>query len=450
MSARARVLLACACLLVPLGTAGARQLPDPSTPPPTPTSAPAPESQSPPSNGDEPPDARPVGFRWKDGLSLRLGGHGHVDVKVRVQLDGASTEGLLPDDDDDASLDVARRRIGLEGELFDFVSFEIEREVTGDEPWRDVFVNVRPSAAVQVQGGQFRLPFSLDENTGATSLDFVYRSLAARNLAPGRDPGAMVHGRLLPRRVLRYELGVFRQDGRNARTRNAARVSGGRAVAARVLLQPWRTRRHTLEDLQFGVALTRSDVPEGRPGLRGETVLGFVFDQPDTPVLGVRRRTGLEARWRPGPFSVKAEYMRVETDRQGQSVDDDDLPPLLGQGWYVSGSWVLTGERKASGLTRPRRPVHRGGWGAIELAGRVESLAFRSRGGIGEPSTSPRAQVVPPASERVLTVGVNWYLNRHVKVQVNAVRETFADADRSPVPRQAVIVSQLVRVQFTL
>lgn len=391
-----------------------------------------------------------VRLEWKDGLSLRLGRHGRIDAKVRVQLDGARTDGLLPDEDDDASLDVARRRVGVEGELFDVIAFEIERELTGDEPWRDVFVNVRPIAAIQVQGGHFRLPFSLDENTGATSLDFVYRSLAARNLAPGRDPGAMLHGRVLPRRALRYELGVFRQDGRNARTRNLARVTGGRTVAGRAVLQPWRSATHPLEDLQVGAAFTRSDVPEGVPALRGETVLGLVIDTPNTPVLGARRRLGVEGRWRPGPASIKAEYMRVTTERRTQGVDDDDLPPLVASGWYVSGTWAVTGERKASGLARPRRAVHRGGPGAIELAGRIEVLEFRSRAGLGEPSTSPRAQVVVPASTRVLTVGVNWYLNPYVKVQINGVRESFPDASRSPLPGQGVILSQIVRVQLTL
>jgi hypothetical protein len=40
------------------------------------------------------------------------------------------------------------------------------------------------------------LPSSLDENTSPTNLDFVYRSLAANQLPPGRDRGVMVHGRL--------------------------------------------------------------------------------------------------------------------------------------------------------------------------------------------------------------------------------------------------------------
>ena len=406
-------------------------------------------AQSPekPADGEE-PDSKPVGFRWDKGLSLRLGGAGHIDFKARLQGDLQDSEGPT-DDGDDASFDFARRRVGIEGELFDLIEFQVERELTGDEPWRDVYVNVRPVTSLQVQGGHFRLPFSLDQNTGSTNLDFVYRSLAARQLAPGRDPGVMVHGRVLRRRLLRYEVGLFSDDGRNARTSNTSKVWGGTTLAGRVAVQPWRTMPSVLEDLQVGVAATRSEVPEGIPSLRGEAVLGSVFYDPDTPVLGLRRRTGVEARWRPGPFSLKSEYMRVTTAREEQSLDSTDLSPLLGSGWYVSGTWALTGERKARGLDEPRRPMLQGGIGAVELAIRTEALDFRSTGE-GEPSNSPRADVIPPVADRVFTFGINWYLNRYVKVQANVVRESFSDAQRSPTAGDPVIVSTLLRVQLTI
>src|SRR5690606_20606699 len=114
------------------------------------------------------------------------------------------------------------------------------------------------------------------------------------------------------------------------------------------------------------------DVPEGQPGLRGRTVFDERFYRPDVFVRGARRRLGLEGQWRPGPFSVKAELIRLTQERSGQSVEDTDLSALIGRGWYVSGTWAVTGERKADGLDNPRRPLFRGGPGAVELAVRVE------------------------------------------------------------------------------
>jgi phosphate-selective porin len=115
----------------------------------------------------------------------------------------------------------------------------------------------------------------------------------------------------------------------------------------------------------------------------------------------------------------------------------------------VSGTWALTGERKARGLDEPRLPLLQGGVGAIELAARAEALDFRSSGE-GEASNSPRADVIFPVADRVFTFGVNWYLNRYVKIQVDFVRESFSDPERSPSPGKPVILSTLLRFQFTI
>ena len=79
---------------------------------------------------------------------------------------------------------------------------------------------------------------------------------------------------------------------------------------------------------------------------------------------GERKRLGFEMRWRPGPLRVKAEYIDVTEQRLGQSVEDTDLSPLRAMGWYVSGTWAITGEKKADGLDAPKRPLFQGGFGA--------------------------------------------------------------------------------------
>ena len=67
----------------------------------------------------------------------------------------------------------------------------------------------------------------------------------------------------------------------------------------------------------------------------------------------------------------------MTTERRGQSVEDTDLSPLLATGWYVSGTWAITGEKKAAGLNKPRRPFLRGGLGAFETAVRFERAGIR-------------------------------------------------------------------------
>ena len=389
-----------------------------------------------------------VGFRWKGYPSLHLGKGTHIDLRARVQLDarGADSPG---NDSDEPETDFARRRIAVEGEIRGLVAFELDRELEGENAWRDVYANYKQFDFVQVQGGKFKLPFSLDENTSPTNLDFVYRSLAARLLAPGRDRGVMVHGRVLDRMV-RYELGVFDHDGRNARSRNPERVYGEQALAGRVLVQPFRSSKSILTDLQVGAAFTSSDLPEGTRSLRGTTTFEETFFDPDLWVLGRRERTGFEFRWRPGPFSFKSEYMRVTTDRRGQSVENSDLSALLATGWYVSGTWAITGESKADGLNKPRRPFMRGGFGAVEVAARIEDVKFTSAANDGVPSLSLRADLVAASSDRVTTIGANWYLNQWIKIQLNAIREALANPERRSLAAREPSWSFVTRFQFTM
>jgi phosphate-selective porin len=396
--------------------------------------------------GEEEKTTRRIAFRWDDHPSLLLGRNTNIDFRARLEGHGLYSEAEIGDPE---GFDIARRRIGIEGRILGDVEFQLEREFGDDDPWRDVYVNYRRFETVRVQAGKFKMPFSLDENTSAANLDFAYRSLAANQLAPGRERGVMVHGRLFD--IVRYEAGWFADEGRNARIANPERVAGGETRAGRLAVQPFRAADTILRDLQVGVAFTDSPVPEGIVGLRGRTVLDGPLFPAYLWVNGDRRRTGFEARWRPGPFSVKAEYMRVATERRGQSVEDTELPAFVATGWYASGTWFVTGERKADGGDKPRRSMLRGGFGAVELAGRLEGIRFASAASDdGPPSTSPRSPVVLPNSDRAATFGVNWYPVRGVKFQLNLIRETIRDPARGPLPERASFWSRIVRVQFSI
>ncbi|HEY6506456.1 MAG TPA: porin, partial [Vicinamibacterales bacterium] len=296
-----------------------------------------------------------------------------LDFGARVQLDGRTT----PAREDESDVDLSRKRVTLKGSLGADLEFEVETEIADDRPWRDVFVDYRPLAALRAQAGHFKLPFGLEATTGATRLDFVARSRAGSLLAPGRDWGAMAHGRLWRKR-LAYEVGGFAGQGQGAPT-----------WAARVASSPFAGTKGGLADLHVGVAVTNE--PTGGVVLRARTALGEDVFPTAFNVAGRRRRMGLEARWRPGPVSVAAEFVRVADDRRGQAISGDDLSPLVAQSWYVSGTWAVTGERKARGLDRPRRPFLHGGVGAIELAGRFERVTFGGGSGTEPASLSPRA-----------------------------------------------------------
>jgi phosphate-selective porin len=387
-------------------------------------------------------------FRWDNHPSVHIGDL-RVSFRARVQVDSRRSDAPLTDEDE-VNTDFARKRIGIDGQFGRYVEFQVERELDDDlDPWRDVYANYRQFTEAQFQYGKFKLPFSLDENTSPTNLDFVYRSLAASTLAPGRDIGWMAHGRVIDQ-IVRYEFGIFEHDGANAKPRRAPRVIGGQTKALRLGVQPFRTTDTPAEDLLLGVAWTWSDLEEGLPGVRGQTVFGRSFFSSDYAVVGKRNRMGFEMRWRPGPFSVKSEYMTVTDERLGLSVEDTDLSPIRAIGWYVSGTWAITGEKKADGLDSPDHPLFQGGFGAIEVAARVERLTFDSGNASETPSLSPRAEVILGNSNKVITLGASWYLNRWVKIQFNLIQETLTDPEQGPLPDRNKFWSRVLRFQFSL
>ena len=385
--------------------------------------------------------------RWNTHPEITWPGKLRVEFRARIQRDGSVSDAPVADGKA-GDTDQEKRRIGVAGEIGGVLEFQLERELTSTDPWRDAFVNYRGMRRLQIQAGQFKLPFGLEETTSRTALDFISRSLVSDRLAPGRDLGLMLHGRLA-RKSVGYEAGLFGHDGDNARPNGGRRVFGGRTFAGRLTVEPFRRSKSVLSDMELGVAATRSSLPQGFPGIRGKSVLGVSFFPSDLWVKGSRLRTGLQARWRPGPFSVASELIRLSDDRRGQSQENTDLSPFLAHGWYVSGTWVVAGASRASKVAEPSRPLFHGGFGSIQLAMRLERLALGSASGLELPSTSPRAESVLGNRDTATTLGLTWHPNRWVTIEGNVVREAIGEAAHGPLPQMRVW-SRLVRFQFAL
>jgi phosphate-selective porin OprO and OprP len=370
-----------------------------------------------------PAAAQEIKFAWKDHPSLRAGNWLRVDFRARVQSDVRRS----PLDEIQDDTEVARRRVGIEGRIGQFVDYQVEYEIGAGE-WRDVYLDYRQFKPVQVQAGTFKVPFGLEETTSITKLDFIYRSSTSSRLAPGRDLGVMVHGKVLKSRI-EYEAGLFSRDGDNARPAKSTRVSGERTAAARLVFEPFHGSKREISKLQVGVAATDAAIPFGLPSVRAKTVFGAPFFDSDVYVQGRRQRTGFEAQWRPGPVTVQAEYIRLTDERREQSIDGGDLSPLIARGWYISGTY--------------RR-------GPLEAASRFEMLSFGDTSGNSDASTSKRAEIVLGNFNRAMTFGVNWYVNRWVRIQANLIREQLLDPTLGPLPERPTFWSRVLRIQVAL
>jgi phosphate-selective porin OprO and OprP len=416
---------------------------------------------------DEPidPDAVETGrgwrVSWKQHPSLRYGNIFRIDLEAKLQEDGHSSYAVVKGLN---TWELHRNRFGVQGRLFKQIEYEVEREFTEKEltdkdvllgitpssHWKDVYINVTSMKNAQLQIGKFKVPFGLDELTGVTHNDFVYRSLGAIYLDPARDIGGMVHGRFF-KRGLNYWAGVFKHDGDNARSK---KIQGGDLTfSGRVTGMPFRAlTTSSLGLVEVGTAFAASALSDDsfQPnGLRGRTVMTQDTFYDTVFVKGHRRRWEADVDWTTGPASARAEYTWVSDDRLGQGIANEDLPDARARAWYVSGTWLLTGEDKKRPV-KPAQPLFQGGIGAIEIGARYERLWFDSAGGADEPFRNSRAETIFPTSDRALTLGVNWTLNRFVKLQVNGIREHVGDPERNPVPNGAAFWSRVIRLQFVL
>lgn len=398
----------------------------------------------------------PTGVRFVMGKHPSLRAEGvRLDLTWKSQFDWRD---YAPDPAIvDESFELHRARVGVQGEIASIFEFQVEAELRDrcadvtpcdKEPWRDVYGNVRIARALEVRGGQFKIPFGLEQLTSSSDLELTYRSLASTYLAPGRDVGVMVHGNVRAAE-LRYQFGVFRQGGENVRASERSDPQSERTIAGRVTVRPWDRRgmSRALRPIQLGVAFTSGNVPEGLNSLRGRTVTDVALFR-KVNVNGERRRLGAEFSWQNGPVSLKSEFIRVQDERLGQGIDDDDLPPAMSSGWYVGGSWLVTGDTKQEDL-EPAKPLFQGGFGAVEVAARVEAFHMGSDGAGRLASSSPRALNILEHGDQVWTFGVNWYLNRFVRIQVNTIRERREEGQVA-IPGQESLWSRVFRVQFVL
>ena len=115
---------------------------------------------------------------------------------------------------------------------------------------------------------------------------------------------------------------------------------------------------------------------------------------------------GLELAYVTGPFSLQGEYMSVESDAAMADSSDIDMT-----GFYAQAAYTLTGETRgykaSSGAFKAIKP--KGEMGAWELVARYEDA-----------DVDVKAHGVEASVERMV-LGVNWYVNKNVKMMLNYV-----------------------------
>jgi phosphate-selective porin len=342
--------------------------------------------------------------------------------------------------------ELRRLRTGVDGNFgrltFEFV-VDPRKSQAGAAHYKNVTLGYRFGKGLNLLAGHFKPQLSQEFLTSAGKTDFVDRSMLGSRLVPDRDWGAGVSGEI---GRLDYAVGAFAGDG------DAAPQSAGNSGALRLSFRI--VKGLTLSGSFMEGRVTpdpRVGATEPSPkGASGVTASGFNFWN-RAHVKGTRRRLGGDLEYSRGPFQLQAEYLENREQRLGQGSTGLDIPDVAGRGFRVQASYVLTGEKKGSTVD-PRRPLFKGGPGAIEIVARVEGLKFDDVGdSSGFAGYGNRARNIAPSGATTVEAGVNYFASNFLKLQGDALWESYNDPLIAPQPgKTGRYFTILARIQLTI
>ena len=325
-----------------------------------------------------------------------------------------------------------RARFGAEGVFDQDFSYRLQFEFGGsgaEGPARinDAWIAYTGFAPFTIQAGAFSPPANMDDGQSPEDQLFLERATASelsRTLA-GADGRVGLGVRASDRRWF----GAFTATGPTVNDAETFDEQFGLVGRGGILVLTDQEKLQTTYNLAIGLSGSYVfNTPD--QGLTASPRYPFRFrDRPelrldstrliDTGSINAARvfTYGFEVGGNYRNFYVQGEYFRYHLDRR-----DSALASPTFQGGYVEGSWVLTGEFRryniATGSFQNPRPFRafsplNGGYGAFELAARysVADLNYRE----GASGTSAAADAVRGGYQRIVTAGLNWYLNSNVK-----------------------------------
>jgi phosphate-selective porin OprO/OprP len=268
-----------------------------------------------------------------------------------------------------------------------------------------------------IRVGHYKEPFSLALLTSGNSITFMERALPVEAFAPVRNTGIGIWNNAFEKRF-RWDLGFFYDTDGNGKFFDDYDKN---QLTARVACQPWYGDEAHLFHLGLGYSHLFRDEDETGAQLRFRT-------HPEAHITDVRLvdtggflvenadKLNPELAFVYGPFSLQSEYFLINTN--ADAVDDPTF-----QGWYVFGSWFITGESRTYkqssaifGRVKPKENFSIGqpGKGAWELAVRYSFVDLTDAD-------------IEGGEQYNITAGLNWYLNPYTRIMFNYIYADLED-----------------------
>ena len=350
-----------------------------------------------------------------DEHKFRIGGRAQHDITL-VGNDGDGSVGS-------SEQQFRRARIYLSGTAWEHwdwkFQFDLEDADDSSMSIEDAFIKYKGWGPASVTIGQRKAPFSLNELTSSKYITFIERAVpsnlfTSESIGIGnRSPGITLDN-TGKNHTLAGGFYLMRQrSGNEADSISERKIDDGWGVTARATWLPVNVSGKQL--VHAAAAFGYKHYPNKtvnrfrvRPGVsEGDRIVDSDGSLKADDFLGMN----LEAAGIWGPFSASAEYYYGDFDGTGATGATDM------EGFYVQGSYFLTGENRrykngAFSSVKVKDPVGGGGWGGWEVGLRYSSTDLSA--GIGSDSGD------------VLTAALNWYVNNNMMFKLNYVK-TFCD-----------------------
>jgi phosphate-selective porin OprO/OprP len=394
-----------------------------------------------------------IRYYWEEGLHidsakenfrLKIGGKFMVDGG-KIDADGTMKNAFPGIENETEGLVFRYLMPYVSGSYSDHLDFKFEMDFASIRDFREIWVDFKRIPYLgHIKVGHFGQPMSLEDQTSSRDITFMERALPVLAFPPGNDMGVMAINTAFGERMT-WAAGYFRITGSFSdlgEGRNQLGNNLGSSLAGRVTYLPiyGNEGRYLLHlglsyNRQF-IDVRRAD-SQVRFSARPETYLT------DRRIVdtGVFFADGVEIfnpelAWVAGPLSFQSEYFRtfIYSGETGNPVF---------WGWYVQGSYFLTGEHRpydrqygVFDRVRPKKNFapFKGHWGAWEIAVRYSVLDLSDRG-------------IQGGEGRDITAGLNWYLYPTMRLMFNYVYSEVKNRIDPPIDTGRANIFQM-RIQL--
>lgn len=281
-------------------------------------------------------------------------------------------------------IQVRRARLDLKGSITPKIEFRLQADFANSPKLVDAFVKLKFCRYANLQVGQFKIPFTLENPYAPLNLEFAdnaqvisalsgYKDVTGiSSYANGREIGAMLYGTLLQFErdgekypLLGYSVGVFGGNGINVKTDNMAKD-----IAGRIEFHPF--LKHLV--------------------LSGSAYWGRYAISDDLD--GLRLRCAGGAEYRDDNLTVRGEYVWGKTGLGHVGADNVlSVRNMDTQGFYVTaGYWFRFGWGSKSNVQQKLRPVLRYDFYQRDVVDNTASIYY--------------------------SAGIDWWPEKHVQLRL--------------------------------